>query len=93
MRRMRFEEEVSPAMPAYGIEIAKGFTGQVGSSEYAAKYNLNHPDKLAKYFNCSLAFFPEEPLQLHYQSLLAFYVLSPDLKDYSSVIIIATTMP
>lgn len=63
VRRMRLEERVSQAMLAYGIGVTKGFIGQVESSKHAAKYNLNHLNELAKYFNCSLAdFFPKEPL-------------------------------
>ena len=63
VRRMRRKERVSQAMLAYGIGVTKGFIGQAESSKYATKYNLNHLNELAKYFNCSPAdFFPKEPL-------------------------------
>jgi transcriptional regulator with XRE-family HTH domain len=43
------------------LDTARGFIGQVESPNYAAKYNLNHLQKLAKEFSCSMKdFFPEE---------------------------------
>ena len=63
VRRMRLEQHISQASLAYGIGVTKGFIGQAESFKYPTKYNLNHLNELAKYFNCRLTdFFPEEPL-------------------------------
>jgi len=62
VRRIRAEQHISQAMLAYGIGVTKGFIGQAESPKSPTKYNLNHLNEIAKYFNCCLAdFFPEKP--------------------------------
>ncbi|MCA6439837.1 MAG: helix-turn-helix transcriptional regulator [Sediminibacterium sp.] len=45
------------------IDKTRGFIGQVESPNHPAKYNLNHLNKIAKEFNCSIQeFFPDKPV-------------------------------
>ena len=49
---------------ALELNVSDGFIGQVESSRFPAKYNLNHLNKLAIIFNCSVKdFIPEEPFK------------------------------
>ncbi|MDB5288429.1 MAG: family transcriptional regulator [Mucilaginibacter sp.] len=46
------------------LNVSNGFIGQVESSKYPAKYNLNHLNKLAIIFKCSVKdFIPDTPLK------------------------------
>lgn len=46
------------------LNVSNGFIGQVESSKYPAKYNLNHLNKLAIIFKCSVKdFIPDSPLK------------------------------
>lgn len=46
------------------LEVFNGFIGQVESSKYPTKYNLNHLNQIAMIFNCSVKdFMPESPLK------------------------------
>ena len=46
---------------AFKLDVSLGFIGQVESSNYPAKYNLNHLNKLAEIFSCSPKdFLPRE---------------------------------
>ncbi|WP_374950247.1 helix-turn-helix domain-containing protein [Mucilaginibacter sp.] len=49
---------------ALELNVSDGFIGQVESSKYPAKYNLNHLNKLAIVFKCSVKdFIPEQPFK------------------------------
>jgi transcriptional regulator with XRE-family HTH domain len=46
------------------LNVSNGFIGQVESSKYPAKYNLNHLNKLAIIFKCSVKdFIPDIPFK------------------------------
>jgi transcriptional regulator with XRE-family HTH domain len=46
------------------LNVSNGFIGQVESSKYPAKYNLNHLNKLAIIFKCSVKdFIPDTPFK------------------------------
>lgn len=61
VREKRLECDMAQEDIARILDTARGFIGQVESSNYAAKYNLNHLQKLAKEFGCSIGeFFPEK---------------------------------
>ena len=53
----REQEGLTQADLAFKLDVSLGFIGQVESSNYPAKYNLNHLNKLAEIFNCSLKGF------------------------------------
>lgn len=43
------------------LGFGSGFVGQVESNKCKSKYNLNHLNKLAEIFDCSIKdFFPEK---------------------------------
>lgn len=45
------------------LNTSRGFIGQVESRNYAAKYNLNHLNILAREFKCSPKdFMPDKPV-------------------------------
>jgi transcriptional regulator with XRE-family HTH domain len=49
---------------AVELNVSDGFIGQVESFKYPAKYNLNHLNKLAVIFKCSVKdFLPDEPFK------------------------------
>jgi transcriptional regulator with XRE-family HTH domain len=49
---------------AAALNVSNGFIGQVESSKYPAKYNLNHLNKLAIIFKCSVKdFIPDTPFK------------------------------
>jgi transcriptional regulator with XRE-family HTH domain len=47
VRERREGEGLSQADLAFKLDVSLGFIGQVESSNYPAKYNLNHLNKLA----------------------------------------------
>jgi len=49
----REKEGLTQADLAFKLDVSLGFIGQVESSNYPAKYNLNHLNKLAEIFKCS----------------------------------------
>ena len=53
VKQMRELRGFSQADLAFKLEVSLGFIGQVESSKYPAKYNLNHLNKLAGIFECS----------------------------------------
>ncbi len=60
VREKRIKAGLSQAYIANELEVAIGFIGHVESPKYRAKYNLNHLNKLAHVFNCSIRdFLPE----------------------------------
>jgi transcriptional regulator with XRE-family HTH domain len=63
VKEKRLELNLSQEDVASILDTARGFVGQIESRNYAAKYNLNHLNKLAIEFNCSMKdFIPEKPL-------------------------------
>ena len=59
----RTELNLSQEDVASILDKSRGFIGQVESQKYPAKYNLNHLNKLAIEFNCSVQdFLPEKPI-------------------------------
>ncbi|HEV7737467.1 MAG TPA: helix-turn-helix transcriptional regulator [Chlamydiales bacterium] len=45
------------------LEVSSGFIGQAESPKYPTKYNLQHINRMAKVFNCSLhEFLPKKPI-------------------------------
>lgn len=60
VKEKRLEHKMAQEDIARILNTARGFIGQVESPNYAAKYNLNHLQKLATEFDCSVKdFFPE----------------------------------
>ena len=62
-REMRMKANISQAQLALELDLSVGFIGHIESPNKNAKYNLNHINKLAKIFKCSVKdFFPDDPL-------------------------------
>ncbi|WP_320052639.1 helix-turn-helix transcriptional regulator [uncultured Acetobacteroides sp.] len=60
VKKKRLEQNISQATLAFCLNVSKGFIGDVESPKMRAKYNLNHINELAKFFNCSpREFLPE----------------------------------
>ena len=63
VRKKRFECNMSQADMAYKLGVSLGFVGQIESLNYTAKYNIEHINKLAQIFACSVKdFFPDKAL-------------------------------
>jgi transcriptional regulator with XRE-family HTH domain len=63
VREKRENANISQSELAVRLEVSNGFIGQVESSKFPAKYNLNHINKLSIIFNCSPKdFLPEKYL-------------------------------
>jgi transcriptional regulator with XRE-family HTH domain len=63
VKENRLKLNISQAELAFRIGVSPGFIGNVESSKFSAKYNLNHLNKFAEVFNCSPKdFLPETPL-------------------------------
>lgn len=64
VREKREALNLSQSELAAELNVSNGFIGQVESSKYPAKYNLNHLNKLAIIFKCSVKdFIPDSPLK------------------------------
>lgn len=62
IKRKREEIGLSQADFAFQMNVSYGFIGNVESTKYRAKYNLNHINQAAKIFKCSVKdFFPVDP--------------------------------
>jgi transcriptional regulator with XRE-family HTH domain len=53
VRAKRSEKKISQQELALLLNCSSGFIGKIESINHAAKYNLNHINKLALIFNCS----------------------------------------
>jgi len=54
--------KLSQSELAVRLDVSNGFIGQAESSNSPTKYNLNHLNKLALIFKCSIKdFLPEQP--------------------------------
>ena len=63
VRAKRIEKKISQKDLAYSLNLSIGFIGNVESSNFRAKYNLSHINKLAEIFECSPKdFLPDNPL-------------------------------
>lgn len=59
-KALREQANISQSELAFRLGVSNGFIGQVESSKFPSKYNLNHIDKLSEIFNCSpKEFLPE----------------------------------
>jgi transcriptional regulator with XRE-family HTH domain len=60
VKELRERHNLSQSELAVKLEVSNGFIGQVESSKFPAKYNLNHINKLSEIFECSpKEFLPE----------------------------------
>jgi transcriptional regulator with XRE-family HTH domain len=64
VKEKRVAQNLSQSDLAAELDVSNGFIGQAESSRSPTKYNLNHLNKLAIIFNCSVKdFIPDEPLK------------------------------
>ena len=64
VREIRLMKGISQSELANQIDLSRGFIGDVENPHHRAKYNLNHLNKIAIAFNCSIRdFFPEKYLE------------------------------
>jgi len=64
VREIRLKKGISQSELANQIDLSRGFIGDVENPHHRAKYNLNHLNKIAIAFNCSISdFFPEKYLE------------------------------
>jgi transcriptional regulator with XRE-family HTH domain len=64
VREKREALKLSQSELAVELNVSNGFIGQAESSNSPTKYNLNHLNKLAIIFNCSVKdFLPDKPLK------------------------------
>jgi len=63
VREKRVKLNISQAELAHQLDVSEGFIGNVESSNFRAKYNVNHINAIAKVLKCSPRdFWPKEPL-------------------------------
>jgi transcriptional regulator with XRE-family HTH domain len=63
VKEKRLKMKLSQAQLAHLLDVSEGFIGNVESTNYRAKYNLNHLNELAKIFECSpREFIPKTPI-------------------------------
>jgi DNA-binding XRE family transcriptional regulator len=63
VRDKRIKLKISQAELARLLDLSEGFIGNVESSKYRAKYNLNHLNAIAKVLGCSpRELLPKEPI-------------------------------
>ncbi|MFC0515165.1 helix-turn-helix domain-containing protein [Mucilaginibacter angelicae] len=64
VKEMREQHKLSQSELAVRLNVSNGFIGQVESSRSPTKYNLNHLNKLALIFGCSVKdFIPDKPFK------------------------------
>ena len=64
VKEMREQRKLSQSELAVELNVSNGFIGQAESSNSPTKYNLNHLNKLAIIFDCSIKdFMPDKPLR------------------------------
>ena len=64
VKELREHNNLAQSELAVKLNVSNGFIGQVESSKSPTKYNLNHLNKLAIIFNCSLKdFMPDKPFK------------------------------
>jgi len=64
VKERREQHKLSQSELATELNVSNGFIGQAESSKSPTKYNLNHLNKLAIIFNCSVKdFLPDTPFK------------------------------
>lgn len=64
VREKREDAKLSQSELAVRLDVSNGFIGQAESSKHPTKYNLNHLNKLAFIFECSVKdFIPDKPFK------------------------------
>jgi transcriptional regulator with XRE-family HTH domain len=64
VKERREQAKLSQSELAVKLNVSNGFIGQAESSNSPTKYNLNHLNKLALIFDCSVKdFIPEKPFK------------------------------
>jgi len=64
VRQKREERNLSQSELAAHLDVSNGFIGQAESPNSPTKYNLNHLNKLAIIFKCSVKdFIPDKPFE------------------------------
>ncbi|OOQ61348.1 transcriptional regulator [Mucilaginibacter pedocola] len=64
VKEKREELGMSQSELAVQLDVSNGFIGQAESSKSPTKYNLNHLNKLAVVFKCSVKdFIPDTPFK------------------------------
>ena len=64
VKEMREQRKLSQSELAVELNVSNGFIGQAESSNSPTKYNLNHLNKLAIIFDCSIKdFMPDKPIR------------------------------
>ncbi len=62
IRKERISQRVSQEMLAYGINLSRGFIGQVETPNQRARYNLKHINDIANFLGVSpRSFLPDVP--------------------------------
>lgn len=62
VREIRLSKKIGQEKLSLEMGLAAKFVGNVESPKRPEKYNLNHLNKIAEIFGCSIKiFFPEEP--------------------------------
>lgn len=62
VKEKREQNKLSQSELATHLDVSNGFIGQAESPNSPTKYNLNHLNKLAIIFKCSVKdFIPDEP--------------------------------
>ena len=62
VREKRIKAGLTQTVLSVAMDISSKFVGNVESAKSNAKYNINHLNKLAIIFECSIKdFFPDEP--------------------------------
>jgi transcriptional regulator with XRE-family HTH domain len=62
VREKRIKAGLTQVVLSIAMDISSKFVGNVESAKTTAKYNINHLNKLAVIFDCSIKdFFPEKP--------------------------------
>jgi transcriptional regulator with XRE-family HTH domain len=63
VREKRIKAGLTQTVLSVAMDISSKFVGSVESVKTNAKYNINHLNKLAIIFECSIKdFFPEKPI-------------------------------
>ena len=64
VRKKRIKAALTQANLADVLNVSAGFIGKVESGRYPSKYNINHINKLSKYFKCSpQSFLPSQSIK------------------------------
>ena len=62
VKEKREQAKLSQSELAFRLDVSNGFIGQAESSKHPSKYNLNHLNRLAVIFDCSIKdFMPDKP--------------------------------